>query len=97
MRKLLMPALLGILLATGSVYAEDVIVRTRPPKALVEHRGVAPGRDHVWVAGYHRWNGTAHVWEPGRWELPPHPHAVWIAPRWVHRNGGYLFVEGRWK
>jgi hypothetical protein len=29
--------------------------------------------------------------------MPPHPHAHWVAHRWVHRNGGYVFVEGRWR
>ena len=43
--------------------------------------------------------GTAHayVWEPGRWDVPPHEHAVWVAPRWEHRSNGYVFIEGRWR
>jgi hypothetical protein len=63
----------------------------------VETRPARPSPAHVWIAGYHRWDGNAYAWTPGRWEAPPRPHAVWVAPRYVHKNGGYVFVEGRWK
>jgi hypothetical protein len=96
MRKLIVNALLGAALCMSVANAE-IIVKLAPPKLRVEHRPAAPSRDHVWVSGYHRWDGHAYVWEPGRWEAPPHPHAVWIAPRWEHRHDGYVFVEGRWK
>ena len=97
MRKTLLTALLGIAIGIGAAYAEDVVIKTRPPRAVVEQRGVAPSANHVWIGGYHRWDGNAYVWEPGRWELPPRAHAVWVAPRWEHRHDGYFFVEGRWK
>jgi hypothetical protein len=97
MHKFLLTALFGVALGIGSAYAEDVVVKTRPPRAVVEHRGERPSPDHVWIGGYHRWDGNAYVWTPGRWEAPPRPHAVWVAPRWEHRSGGYVFVEGRWK
>jgi hypothetical protein len=97
MRKILLAGLFGVVLGIGSVQAEEVIIRTAPPRAVVETRGVRPSREHVWIAGYHRWDGNAYAWTPGRWEAPPHPHARWIAPRYVHRNGGYVFVDGRWR
>jgi hypothetical protein len=97
MRKLFLTALFGVAMGIGSAQADEVIIRTRPPHAIVETRGVRPSRDHVWIAGYNRWDGNAYVWTPGRWEAPPRPHAVWVAPRYVHRNGGYVFVEGRWR
>ena len=97
MRKLILTTLFGIALGIGSAHAEDVVIRTAPPRPIVEHRGVAPSANHVWIGGYHRWDGNAYVWTPGRWDLPPRPHAVWVAPRYVHRNGGCVFVEGRWK
>jgi len=92
--------LLGIIMAGGlalSANAAEVIVKVRPPHAIVETRGAAPSRDHVWIAGYHNWDGNAYVWSPGRWELPPHPHQRWVAHSWVHRNGGYVLVEGHWR
>jgi hypothetical protein len=97
MRKVLPAALLAIAMGIGSLHAEEVVVRVHPPRAVVETRGVAPGPGYVWVGGYHRWDGNAYVWTPGRWDRPPHEHARWVAHRWVHRNGGYVLVEGHWR
>jgi hypothetical protein len=97
MRKILLTACFGIIAGIGSAEAAEVFVRERPPAVVVERRGVAPSRRHVWIGGYHRWDGRAYVWEHGRWELPPRPHAVWVAPRWQHRHGGWVFVEGHWR
>jgi WXXGXW repeat (2 copies) len=92
--------LIGIVFAgllTAGAFAQEVVVRVAPPRPIVETRVVAPSHDHVWIAGYHRWDGNAYVWVPGRWELPPRPHAHWVAHKWVHRHGGYVLVEGHWK
>ena len=97
MRRFLPAALLAIAMGVGSLHAEEVVVRVHPPRAVVETRGVAPGPGYVWVSGYHRWDGNAYVWTPGRWDRPPHAHARWVAHRWVHRNGGYVLVEGHWR
>ncbi|HLK70051.1 MAG TPA: hypothetical protein VKU19_41765 [Bryobacteraceae bacterium] len=97
MKQFLLSAALGAVFCIGSIHAADVVVKVRPPAIRVEKRPPAPSPRHVWVTGYHRWDGNAYVWEPGRWEVPPREHAVWVAPRWEHRNGGYVFVEGRWK
>jgi hypothetical protein len=96
MNQLLLMTVLGLGLGLGAMQAE-VVVRVGPPHAIVEHRAPRPGPHHVWIAGYHHWDGRAYVWEPGRWELPPREHAVWVAPRWEHRHDGYVFVEGRWR
>jgi hypothetical protein len=92
--------LLGVILAGGlalQLGAQEVIVRTAPPRAIVETRGARPSRDHVWISGYHNWNGNAYAWAPGRWEVPPQPHQRWVAHQWVRRNGGYVMVEGHWR
>lgn len=96
MRKLFLTSLFGLVLGIVPARAE-VVVRVRPPVRVVEHRGVRPSPRHVWIGGYHRWDGNAYAWEPGRWDVPPREHAVWIAPRWQHRHDGYVFVEGRWR
>jgi hypothetical protein len=96
MKKFILSALLGVGLGIGSAQAE-VVVGIRPPAVIVEHRGNRPSPRHVWVGGYHRWNGSAYAWEPGRWDIPPRERAVWVAPRWQHRHDGYVFVEGRWR
>jgi S1-C subfamily serine protease len=97
MRTILPATLLAIAIGFGSVQAQEVVVRVRPPREVVETRVAAPGPGYVWIGGYHQWNGNAYVWAPGRWEQPPRPHAVWVRHRWVHRHGGYVLVEGHWR
>jgi hypothetical protein len=88
--------LVGLGFALSTVQAE-VVIKLRPPIAIHEERVVRPSPRHVWVGGYHRWDGNAYVWERGRWEEPPRRHAVWVAPRYVHRRDGYVFIEGHWR
>jgi len=95
-RKILMGSAFGLMLTMGAMGA-DVIIRVAPPAPIVERRPVAPGPRYVWIAGYHRWDGRAYVWVPGRWELPPRPHARWVAHHWAHRHGGWVLVEGHWR
>jgi hypothetical protein len=92
--------LIGVVFAsllTFGAFGQEVVIRVAPPRPLVEKRLVAPGPGYVWIAGFHRWDGARYVWVPGRWELPPHPHAHWVAHRWVHRHGGWVLVEGHWR
>lgn len=95
-RKNLLNAMLFGLLTVGTVSAE-VVVRIGPPHAVVERRGVAPGPGYVWINGYHNWDGTRHVWVPGRWDRPPHPGGRWVAHRWVRRGNGWVLAEGHWR
>lgn len=74
-----------------------VFVRTRPPAAIVEVRGVAPAPDHHWIPGYHAWSGGDYVWVPGHWDRAPHPRQVWINGQWKQHRDGWYWVEGRWK
>ena len=97
MRKLLLPAFFAVALSFGTAQAADIVIRIAPPHARIEHRPIRPGPDYVWVGGYHRYEGNAYVWVPGRWERPPRAHAVWVAPRWHHQHDGYVFVEGYWR
>jgi hypothetical protein len=92
--------LIGVLFAGAlalSPLSAEVVVRIAPPHMVVESRGHRPSRDHVWVQGYHRWDGNAYAWTPGEWQQPPRPHARWEAHHWVHRNDGWVMVEGRWR
>ena len=95
-RRILMMALVGGGLAL-SAGAADIFVRVAPPRARVERRLAAPGRGYIWTPGFHRWDGRAYVWTPGSWVLPPRARAVWVPSRWVHRRGGWVFVEGHWR
>jgi hypothetical protein len=82
---------------TVSAMAADVFVRIGPPRPPVERRLVAPGPGYLWTPGYQRWDGRAYVWVPGAWVRPPHPRAHWVQAKWVHRRGGWVFVEGHWR
>jgi WXXGXW repeat (2 copies) len=95
-RKSILSAVFGAFLAVGAANAE-VVVQVGPPRPLVERRVPAPGPGYVWTPGYHRWDGHAYAWTAGTWVQPPHPHAHWVAHRWVHRNGGWVMVEGHWR
>ena len=97
MRRFILSALLGAAFCVGSVQAAEIVVGVKPPRVIVERRPERPSPRHVWINGYHRWDGHAYVWEGGRWDVPPREHAVWVAPRWQHRHDGYVFVEGRWR
>ncbi|SRR5579883_554401 len=92
---------LGLALALGMTFCaaaedEDIVVRVAPPHVRVEHRPPRPGPEYVWQPGYYRYDGNRHIWVDGRWEMPPHHGAHWVAHHWVKRNGGWVLVEGHW-
>ena len=75
----------------------DIRITTgRPPSPRYEHRPARPGPDYVWVGGF--WGDEAGHWNwvPGRWERPAEPGAYWIAPRYVHSQGAYVYEPGHW-
>jgi hypothetical protein len=67
-----------------------------PPPLVAESVPPSPGMGYYWIGGswvwYNHW-----AWEPGRWELPPHPGAVWIPDRYVYQNGRHVFIRGGWR
>ena len=96
MRNLILTALFGVGLVVVPAHAE-IVIKLRPPVSIREHRTARPSQAHVWINGYHRWDGNAYSWQAGRWETPPRAHAVWVAPRYTHRRGGYVYAEGHWR
>jgi WXXGXW repeat (2 copies) len=92
--------LAGLLVLPASVFGDvkvRVYVPSPPPPAQVEVIGVAPSSRHVWIAGYHRWDGGAYVWVPGHWVVRPRPRAIWVKGHWSHHPRGWYWVEGRWR
>ena len=83
--------------AVTAVASTHIYVQIGPPAPIVEAHVVAPGPHHVWVAGYHRWDGHAYVWVPGRWAIPPAHHHVWVAGHWDHERRGYYWIPGHWR
>jgi WXXGXW repeat (2 copies) len=86
-------SLLAVTLLPAASNAQ-VVVRIGPPVDIVEHPGPPPHRGYVWIAGYHRWDRGRYVWVPGRYERPPHEHAVWVPHHWIQRHDGWVLVEG---
>jgi opacity protein-like surface antigen len=92
--------LIGLVFAAGLVFsaaAADIVVQIRPPRPVSERRTPRPSRNHVWVSGYHQWNGNGFAWSSGRWEQPPRSHARWVAARWTRHGNRWVLVEGHWR
>jgi hypothetical protein len=88
---------IAALAPSAAIASTRVYVHIRPPVAVVETRGPAPDRHHVWIRGHHSWDGNAYVWVPGHWEARPRPRAVWVSGRWGHSRRGWYWVEGHWR
>ena len=99
MHKLLLMSVLGLGIGIGASQAADVVVKVGPaardcraPERAPESgamyglpviiAGMATPMSGSPDAGRSHTTGTC---------------AVWVAPRWEHRSGGYVFVEGRWR
>ena len=74
-----------------------VIVREAPPPIIVERRSPMPGPGYFWIDGYWHWDGHRYGWQGGRWAVPPHERAVWVAPRYEKHEQGYRYVPGQWR
>lgn len=88
--------LCGALIAAPA-FAARVYVRVAPPAPIAEVRVLAPGPGHVWVPGFHRWDGRAYVWVAGRWARPPRVGVIWVPGHWKHTRHGWYWVDGRWR
>ena len=87
----------SVLLASVSpARAARVYVSIVPPPVQIEVPGPPPTPTHVWIGGYHRWDGRAYVWVPGYWAVRPNPRAVWVAGHWQQHRRGWYWVAGHW-
>src|SRR5262249_36644205 len=74
-----------------------VYVQIPPPPVQFEVQGAPPSRAHVWIGGYHRWDGREYGWVPGHWQRPPRPYATWVPGHWRQRADGWYWVPGDWR
>jgi len=95
----------GLLLGAGCVErrvvyvqqpGEPAVANEPPPPPRTEVIVAAPGPEYSWVPGYWSWNG-GWVWIGGSWAIGPHPHAIWIGPRYIRRGHGYIYHRGYWR
>jgi hypothetical protein len=89
--------LAAVLVARPARAAVHVYVGAAPPPVVVEVRPRVPGTGYVWIGGFHRWDGRAYVWVPGRWALPPKHRTVWVPGHWKTHPRGWYWVEGHWR
>jgi WXXGXW repeat (2 copies) len=74
-----------------------VYVRQGPPRALVDVRGVAPSRAHVWIPGFYAWRGGGYVWVAGRYDVIRPGFRRYEPGRWRHTRSGWYWTDGRWR
>jgi hypothetical protein len=96
MRTLIMVIVFGI----GSMVANgQVVVKVRPAMPrVVAVRPLCPGPNHIWVAGYWKYNRRVnnYVWMDGHWARPRKRGAVWVDGHWRQSRGGWVYVQGHW-
>ena len=98
MKNLIGAALFSIaMMVSAGAEAQAWQVQVAPPAPMVEVVPAAPSPRHVWVPGYHRWNGHHHVWVPGTYVVPRGGYHRWEPHRWENRGGRYHFVPGGWR
>lgn len=68
-----------------------------PPAPPAEPVPPPPTPEHTWVAGHHRWDGRAYVWERGHYERRPHANARYVAGHWDRREHGHVWIDGHWE
>lgn len=90
---------LSLIPGTAAADGPRIYVRVAPPAppAAVVVRPARPGPRHVWVDGFHRWDGHAYVWAPGEWREGPRANAHWVAGHWKHTRQGWYWVDGHWR
>ncbi|HEY6147835.1 MAG TPA: hypothetical protein VIZ69_09060 [Thermoanaerobaculia bacterium] len=101
-RKLWTTALAGLILGaflevSTAQAAPRVYVRVAPPAPIVETVPAAPSPRHVWVGGYHRWDGRSYAWVPGHYVVRPRAYRAWVPGHWARHRRGYYWVPGHWR
>ena len=84
--------------AGGPYYsaAPQVVAPYGPPPVVAETYGVAPFPGALWISGYWGWEGSRHVWTPGRWEHP-RPGYRWVPRTWEQHGREWHQRGGRWE
>lgn len=93
------PAAATVVQGTAVQTTDGTIVVMQAPPALQQEVVTArPSSDHIWIPGYWTWRNQRYEWTSGRWQIPPRPGAVWMAPTWERlADGSYRFTEGHWQ
>ena len=79
---------------------QAVVVQSPPPAPAPPPPEVVPpppSPEHIWIVGYHRWNGRAYEWQRGHYERRPHANARYVAGHWEMRGSGHVWIDGHWQ
>lgn len=90
---------LGLLTLSAPAFAQiHLSINVGPPALRVETVAVSPFAGAVWVPGYYIYDRSPaqYRWFVGRWQAPPAPQQVWVAPRYIHSGDHYDYYPGRW-
>ncbi len=90
----------GTLYTSESQATTQVVVAQPPPAPPLRPDVVIarPASDTVWVQGYWTYDGYRYAWISGCWARPPHRrYQAYVPPHWMHRGGGYVYVQGYWR
>ncbi|MEM1204118.1 MAG: hypothetical protein AAGN66_12890 [Acidobacteriota bacterium] len=77
--------------------AAVVHVKGAPPPVRREVVVARPSHRHVWVRGHWVHRHRDWVWISGAWKVPPRDKAVWVAPKYHRRGGGWVVSAGYWR
>jgi len=67
-----------------------------PPASVIVAARPAP-YGFVWRPAYYAWGGYGYRMVRAGWVRPPYAGAVWIAPRYIARPRGSMWVGGYWR
>ncbi len=68
------------------------VVAPPPPPRSTARWGPPRRGGEVWIDPFWGWTGSSWEWVDGRWEFPPQPGAIWVAPQFDGRD----WVPGYW-
>lgn len=98
MKRILASSLLFLTLVGNALALADerIIVKVAPPQPRKELIVARPSPNHVWIAGFWKWEGTKHVWVDGHW-VEGRPGYVWVPGHWKKVPVGWEWIEGHWR
>ena len=96
--KSIMPLAAGAILLAGCVteQQQEAPAPEMPPPPETEVIPPQPNLTFVWTPGYWDWRGRW-VWVGGYWGSRPHPGAIWVQGRWIHRGHRNVWVRPHWQ
>jgi len=68
-----------------------------PPPPVEQPQEPQPTTTAVWTPGQWQWDGSAYVWIPGAWRIPPSEKHTWQPSGWSVSARGAIFVPGGWR